>query len=358
MRILIITGIAAFFLLAGLVKAASVDASRKSIEVSVALPSEIAGRNQSYIILEPAESYSARAGESISIPLFVYRGSTLKRTIYVWIEDKDGVRVSSKSKHSLLDRFRSYNISAVLNLSKCIPTGTYMIVADGLDTNATKEALIDSVGCDPSDPSGWSNQSSAFIEGEISFSVVSSVESAASGIPFKTRLLVSNPTPRDLEVQAWSYVYRSSKCYSGEREQNMKTINIPEFSNVTFDLENKAIAPPGDYSLKIKLLRSDRKTPKELTLPIRVEGNGSSNPPGISEGGKRVLSIGSDGGPDSGSTENSSAAKRRLFSSINPDKNASSVVYESSSAKARKLTVYFLIGALSLILVALVLKRL
>ncbi|MBN1544728.1 hypothetical protein JW898_04670 [Candidatus Woesearchaeota archaeon] len=356
MRVLIITGIAAFLLLLGLVRAAA-DVSRKSIEVSVALPSEMEDRNRSYIILETAGPYSAGAGESISMPLFVYRGSTLKRTVYVWLEDDGGVRVSSKSKYSLPERFRSYSISAAVNLSKCVQTGTYIIVAEGLDTNSTKEVLIASVGCGPSGSLGGSNQSSEIAEGDISFEVISSVGIAVSGIPFRTRLLVSNPTSQDLEVQAWSYVYRSSKCYSGEREENMKTVNVPEFSNVTFDLENTVIAPPGDYSLKIKFLRSDRKTPKETTLLIRVEGDSSSDFPGISGGGNSALSIENGGGPDSGTAENSSAVKRRLFSSGTSDNNSSSVVYESSSAKARKLTVYFIIGALSLILAALVFKK-
>ncbi|MBW2971428.1 hypothetical protein KY359_00180 [Candidatus Woesearchaeota archaeon] len=348
MRLFILAGIAAFFVIAGIARAASFDVSRREIEVAVSLD-DVFDKDVSYIIFDLSQSYELSAGENITIPFAVYRGATLKRTLYIWIEDKNGTRVSSKSKHSLPARFTSYNLSAELNFSGCRDSGAYRIVAEGLDLNLTKDVSLEFIGC---------GQEVAMEDGKMSFNVLSSPSSVISGESFTTRIVISNPTEENIEFDVWSYVYRSSVCYSGEREQNRKTINVPEFSNVTFDLENTAIAPAGDYNLKIKLLRSDRKTPVELTLPVEVRSNDSSDTHDDSEGKNKELLIKNDDLPLQNNVSNSTLTKRKLLSFLDPEKNESGVVYESSSAKARRLTVYFIIAALALVLVALILKKL
>jgi hypothetical protein len=129
----------------------------------------------------------------------------------------------------------------------------------------------------------------------------------------------------------------------------MKVINIPEYSNVTFDLENIVNASAGDYSLKIKLLRSDRKSPEEITLPISIISNAS----GTQKNNAAKLSV-----AENPALKNSTinTTKKRLLDL--PSLNRTGIVYESSSAKARNLTVYFLIAALAILLVILILKKL
>jgi hypothetical protein len=364
MKILIITCIAVLLVLAGFVRASSAEQPKRRLEIGVSLAQETPpDKDQSYISIHSLSTYKIKTGHNINVPLTIYRGVTLKRTVYLWIHDSENKRISSKPKFSLLTRFMSYDLSAALNFSKCHANKTYTIIAQGLGLNETKQVSLDFINCDQESATATET------DGKLSFSVISHKETIESGVPFKTRILISNPTEQHLEVDAWSYVYRSSKCYSGDREQNRKTLNVPEFSNITFDMENTANAPEGDYNLKIKFIRSDRKTPKEITLPIKVQENAgdednkgdeeaqSSGSDHVSEGKKKNLLIAINEDSDTDNTNKSSPKKRSLFSFSDENNSANEPIYESSSAKARRLTVYFLILVLALVLIALILKR-
>lgn len=305
--------------------------------------------DQSYVLIDSLKSYKIKEGTNISIPVFMYRGKTLKRTVYIWIEDVEGERISSKAKFSLPERFISYNRTANLRFRDCYPEDTYNIVAEGIDADTIEQTRLLFEDCEPQ---GAEKEGSFSDEGsgqEISFEVIDPEDEVTSGIPFNTRIVMRNPSDKDLEVVAWSYVYRSSKCYSGDREQNLKTINFPSQSNVTFDLTNTAIAEQGEYSLKVKLLRSDRKTAKEFTFPLRIQENKDDYYKNINTSSLSTTPVASK--PDPRTT------KRQLTRS-NISGNRSGVVFRSSSAKARHLTVYFLIAVLVLVLIALVFKRL
>jgi len=338
--------LAALILPAVVARAAAQDAQDvHHVELNVDI--DTFDRNASFIILEPDTKY---ADTEISIPIRIYRGKTLKRTVYIWIEDDDGERISKKAKLSLLTRFTHYNLTANITLNGCTHAKAHSLIAEGLDLKEKHDMTLDNPLCKGGDGTAPSEVIGEK-DGKISYHIIDAKETITSGMPFTTRVEVRNPTVDDLELIAWSYVYRSSNCYSGKREQNRKIINLPSFSNVTFDLNNTAQASDGNYSLKIKLLRSDLKTPKEFTLPVRVTNslsddyNLSSSLPLLTE----------DQEPDN----NTSTPERRTLSASNLSAgNRSGIVFESSSAKARKLTVYFLIGLLVLILIALILKRL
>ena len=344
MRFLIVVGFAFFFLIAGFAKASAAD--RRIVELHLSLEPAQRDKNTSYIEVNSKPKYEITLNNNISVPITVYRGSTLKRTVYIWIEDGKE-RISTKEKFSLPTRFKSYNLSANLSFSKCFPNADYKIIAEGLGINSAKNTNLRFIDC-------ASPQQTK--DGKLSYSVIDSEDRVEAGKQFKTRILVSNPTNQHLEVSAWSYVYRSSICYSGEREQNKKIINVPEFSNITFDLENTVDAEPGGYNLKIKLLRFDRKTPKEITLPLSVIGNSNDNRNNVDN---TRLSITKKFDSDANATESKKAEKRSLFESNRTGVSSQPVtVYESSSAKAGKLAVYMLMILLALLLVALLLKRL
>lgn len=344
MKSLMIVGLAVFFMLAGIAKASASD--RRIIEMHLRLDPAAQDRDTSLISINSLPRYDIELNKNISVPIAIYRGSTLKRTVYIWIEDSKE-RISTKEKFSLPTRFQNYSISANLSFSRCFLDADYRIVAEGLDLNATKQVSLEFINCTASPPAK---------DSQLSYSVLHAENQVESGKLFKTRILISNPTDQHLEIDAWSYVYRSSVCYSGEREQNKKKINVPEFSNITFDLENTVNADAGEYNLKIKLLRSDLKTPKEMTLPIIVTGNESQS----QENDNTRLSITENIDSKSNFSDQKQPEKRSLFSFQNKTDSSSGpqTVYESSSARARKIAVYVLILLLALLLVALVLKKL
>lgn len=347
MKSIMIVGVTLFLLLCT-VRASEV---KRSADICISV-SPMTDINISSIVINSFFAYSIYPGSNISIPIYIYRGVTLKRTVYVWIEDQAGTRVSSKQKLSLSKRFTHYNLSANLSFSVCQSSGNYRIVAEGLDIVKDSSTALDFIDCIPQ---------AVQSDGKIDYSVLKQETEVEPGNSFTTRIHISNPTSEYLEVSAWSYVYRSSKCVSGEREQNKKMINVPEHANITFDLENivDLSTEPGDYKMKIRLLRSDRKTPKEITLPISVTATGQ----GTGERNKEsrvALSINEN--KKSELVDNHTIEKRTLFEF--PEKlNASKMhdlqtVYKSSSEKARKLGVYFLILVLVLVIVALVIKKL
>ncbi len=339
MRFIIFIAMAA--ILISTVKASNLSATERKLDLSINLDSD---RNSSYIIIDSLNSYKVKNKTELSIPVFIYRGITLKRTVYVWMQDSQGKKISSKAKFSLPTRFQSYNFTANISFSGCNPDKTYIIVAEGLGINSRQEVQMFFEDCDTEDIISKTTSD------KISFEVIDPCKEIYSGVQFSTRILLHNPTQDNLEVVAWSYVYRSSKTISGDREQNRKVVNLPSFSNVSFDLANTAIAQEGNYSLKIKLLRSDRKSPKEFTFPLRLKTENI-------QGGDNNIEITVKNKLNDSTKYNSIVTKRTLTKS-NISGNRSGVIFQSSSAKARNMTVYFLIAVLVLVLVALVFKRL
>lgn len=306
---------------------------------------KMADPNSSQIFLLH-DNYVQDSTLSVAVPIYAYRGKTLKRTIYVWFEDGEGNRVSSRGKASLPVRFEHYNISPEITFSSCLSSGYYALVVEGIDADTREDVFVD-FRCGDAEDEGETSLA-AVSEGKLSFSVLSYPDMIASGEIFYTRALITNPTGEYLEVDVWSYVYRSAVCYSGEREQNMERVNVPAYSNITFDLKNLVDAETGDYNLKLKFLRTDRKTPKELTLPLRVEGD--SQETGVQKKAGLVS-------PKVRNESTVAQENRSLYSSdvSGPDEG---VVYRSSSAIGRALVPYLLIVLLIALLIMLILKRL
>ncbi|MFH1063980.1 MAG: hypothetical protein V1729_02790 [Candidatus Woesearchaeota archaeon] len=332
---------------------------KESIMLSVDLDMDqgmIVDSDSSQVIIGQ-EQYQVPECLNISVPVQAYRGKTLKRTLYLWIEDGKGTRISTKAKASLPDRFKIYNLTMDLTFEDCRESAKYILVVEGIDADASKEIYLDFEDCSIIDGVGDGVGEFASLQdigkGGISFSVIDYPDEVSAGERFTTRVLMTNPTDAYLEVDVWSYVYRSSVSYSGDREQNMKRINLPAFSNVTFDLENVVDASDGEYSFKLKFLRSDRKTSEDITLPIRVIEAGSEDT--IAQT-KNAVSEYPDARSGAGTQADSTARRTLIDSDVTGGEG--SVVYQSSSAKARWLIPYLLIALLIILLVVLVLKRL
>lgn len=216
------------------------------------------------------------------------------------------------------------------------------------------------------------NQTDNTEEGKISYEA--EVPELVSS-QFKSRIQAKNPTKEDYELTAWSYVYRSSKCYSdgGEREANKITVNFMQYSNVTFDLANTLPEDiePGDYKLKIKIQRSDRKTADEITRNITVyieSGNETLIKDKTDGEDSRNISQDDSQSKNKGKSESKSSAKQdeaQLIKSKpkntsftgtdNPDED--DALYLSKNAKTMRSIPYFLIGFFMILVVYLVVKK-
>lgn len=332
---------------------------KKNIQLYVSLDSKTTTElvNNSFIIINNIVLPDSSSNNSVQVNLSVYRGKTLKKTVYVWLEDADKARLSEKLKFSVPKQFTYLNQTLNLSLNHCSSSTPYLLVVEGLGINITKPIATLPENCTVapaiSEP----------IDSKISFEILSYETELYSNSSFKTRILIKNPTKENTAFTVWSYVYRSSKCYSGEREENKKTINVPEFSNITFDLENTVTAQPGNYTLKVLLLHSNKKTPEEFKIPVTVYSTAAisdfaQEKSDAQENSKSPVLI-----KDETSQEKTNlTSKRKLFSPITSfsvlNETAPKLVYESASARARGLLVYLLIATLLLILIVLILKRL
>jgi len=216
-------------------------------------------------------------GKTLKVKLSIYKGDSTKNVISVWVEDQKANKISTETSKITAEKRFSESILTVpvqlkLNCDKKLDEGRYFLVVDGLGIKAKKEFLVkgnlDSL-C-PKEPKASAEAASeASSSSKFSYKIISMPLTVENNKEFKTQVMI---TARDeTKLKIWSYVYRGSKCYSGERQDNLKEILIQENENKTVDLENTVIdAEPGSYKLKVKLLLEGQKTEKELTEDIEV----------------------------------------------------------------------------------------
>ena len=80
----------------------------------------------------------AEWGDIIRVEFFVYKGNTEKYTVWIWIEDSEGDRITKKSKFSVYDKFQNYTFTYPVGLpDNCesdFSDGNGKIIVEGLDT--------------------------------------------------------------------------------------------------------------------------------------------------------------------------------------------------------------------------------
>ncbi|MFC1753520.1 lamin tail domain-containing protein [Thermoproteota archaeon] len=76
-------------------------------------------------------------GSAVLTNVVIYKGDTTKRVVKVFATTKEGKKISSEAKVYLNDKFTSYEFTLPVQLNddcdKKYPTGTYYIVAEGID---------------------------------------------------------------------------------------------------------------------------------------------------------------------------------------------------------------------------------
>ncbi len=349
--------------------------AERKVDLSVEVPDAIASnglsvsQNSSVSFLSFLSlSSSLNPEEDFVFSFHAYRGDTLKRTVYFFVEDSFGKKVSNTDKVSLPSKYYSSNYTVHLELKTTICNsdtyrGPFFLVLFGLGVENKTRVFI---GCPSSDSPEESSsddlagqnpvlpQTYSLFASKPSFEIIGFPSNIYTGSPFTTRVVFHNPSERFFDISAWSYVYRSSRCYSGFREQNKKEINIPPHSNVTFELVNTVLADPGNYSFKLKILIPPNKLPKEITRPVVLFDINENSDDASALSIKHHLSI-----SDAHHTSKDLFGSRVLSGSgtLASDSVNSSLVYLSSSAKAKRLLPFLIILALALLLVVLVIRN-
>lgn len=293
--------------------------------------------NSSIKILEISPS-SVTFGEIIEVKINVYRGDTLKYAVYAYAENEDGDQVSEKTTMHFKDKFTNYTLTVPIQIeSNCnqgYEDGKHTIIVEGLDVNATATFDIEGINddlCEIIDNYDYESDAGIIRRSGYSYELISLPRKADIGQGFKSVVKITNSAEESVSFDVWSYVYRGSKCYSGEREDNLQTVLVPPGSSLNVELTNKVVeADQGDYKLKIKIKHEDFINPKEITQDIQLIETEKAEDlqEEISENETVILRV-----------------------------REPKIVYESSSYKAKSKTVYFFMSALAILTLILLWKK-
>jgi len=218
-------------------------------------------------------------GEKISYK-FKLSNASLPYTIEYWIDDLHGNNIkksytttntNTKSYTPRIDEFdRVLVIKAKLSLG-----------CSNQSTLAEKNVVI--INKNPEKSSSKSESSSSKSTSsskkenkkqlkKIDYTLLDFTKEKQNNNVFKTKLLIDNEdSPHKFTV--WSYVYRGSKSYSGERESNKITVDIKSGESEIVELLNAVNASPGEYKFKIKIQKDSQKSTTDITKDIVVMSN-------------------------------------------------------------------------------------
>jgi hypothetical protein len=298
--------------------------------------------NSSINILEVSPD-SAEFGDIIDVEINVYRGDTLKYAVYAYVEDDHGKKVSEENTMHFKNKFTNYTLTIPiqldLNYDEDYEDDDYVIIVEGLDTEDTTEISLDgkSSECRTTTSASSGSSGSSSTKG-FNYNLEEKPNNIEAGEEFEIKINIENKDKEGHEFDIWSYVYRGSKSYTGNRQDNLKTVYLPAQTSKIIALKNlMEEAEPGDYNLKIKIKRDDYKTEKEITTTIKVI---EKEPEETEE-------------QDSDADEENTYQETRPFI---PNQNPL-VLYESTSYKAKRLIPFLIIGLLALFSIILVWRR-
>ncbi len=161
-----------------------------------------------------------------------------------------------------------------------------------------------------------------------------------AGKEFNTRVMLDNNNNKDINIKLWSYAYRGSKSYSGEREDNMKEFVLERNSMEIVELSNMVEkADPGNYKLKVLINKDNQKTNNQITKDIVVNNKIKNNPDSSNNEIKKTIT-----------EENIVEENKNTILNYG-------IVYESSTEKAKNLIPVFLIALSVLLNIVLICRR-
>jgi len=292
-------------------------------------------------IFDLGSDKKAKFGQTIRIKLNAYKGNTNKKSVAVWIEDSKGDRLSKQSKINLDLKYTNYSLTIPVqikpNCDEDFDNDDYTIVAKGLDSEDEEEVEIEDLTNEMCEVKVI--EAKPFSSKKFNFDIQDFNENIETGKKFNTKIMLDNNNDQDIPIKLWSYVYRGSKSYSGDREENMKefvlkanSLHVVELSNIVDEAES------GNYKFKVLLNKNNQKTNNEITKDITIINNLNKN-------------------LKNEKTEIENNGNENLITANNVLMNNYGLVYESTTEKAKSLVPIFLIILSIMINIALIWRR-
>ena len=215
----------------------------------------------------------AKFGQIIRIKLNAYKGNTNKKSIAVWIEDDKRNKLSKQSKINLELKYTNYSLTLPVqikpNCDEKFDNDDYTIIARGLDSEDEEEVEIEDLTDSMCEVKIVEEKK--FSSKKFKFDIQDFNENIEVGKKFNTKIMLDNNNDVDIPIKVWSYVYRGSKSYSGDREENKKefilkanSLNVVELENMVEDAE------PGNYKFKVLVNKNNQKTNNQITKDVVI----------------------------------------------------------------------------------------
>ena len=231
-------------------------------------------RESSFEIEDIEGSSNIEFGDIIKVKLNIYKGDSSKESIKLYVENDDD-RISKITKANLPDKFEDYSFTLPIQLySNCkgsYSDGDYEIKVGWTSGSITEDSFSIEV-----EDNNEEVCDKIYIEKEprkakLEYNLLECSGSVYPGDEIVSKIELVNNDDEDHMVDIHSYVYKGSKCYSGNREDNLKKVLVKSGQSKEFELLNVVDeAEEGDYKLKIRVKRDDQKTTKEITEDIKL----------------------------------------------------------------------------------------
>jgi len=227
-------------------------------------------------ILDLGADKKAKFGQTVRVRLSAYKGNTNKESVAVWAESDKGKKLSKQSSANLEDKYTNYSITIpvqiIPNCDNDFKDDGYILKAEGLDAEDEQEIeiqdLTDSL-CEVKVV-----QQKEFSTKKFDFEIKDFNEIIDVGREFNTKIVFDNNNDAEIPIKVWSYVYRGSKSYSGDREENKKEFSLKANSLHEIGLENIVDdAESGDYKFKVVVNKNNQKTNNEVIKDIKINSN-------------------------------------------------------------------------------------
>lgn len=288
-------------------------------------------------VLDLGSDQRARFGQVIRARIQSNRGNSSQSTVKAWV-GRGGFRISKISTFSLPE-YTSQDLTLPIQIdANCdddTNDGSYSVYAEGFGLEHSFPLEVRGITDDLCQEVTVQTKQQ-LPELEISFD--SFPETLTEPGTFPIPLTVRNNDDEDHALVIWSYFYRGSKSYSGERQANQKEVLIDAGDEKSIELATPfEVQDPGEYRLRAVYLKDDFSTENSLTRIITFKPEIKSSATTVP-----AAAVLADIPPQQ--AKPSVAARQEI-------------VYLSSTEKARDAADLLLIGVLTLLASVLLWRR-
>lgn len=317
--------------------------------------------NESYMSIEEiylGSDDSAEWGDQFTVKVNIYKGEDTKYSIQLYAK-MDDETISKRSKLNIYDEYQDYTVTLPVQLEpNCdgkIEDGMATLYLEGLGLEVNSDFEIEDIDeevctdyLDYVDEMGLGDTSDGSLEIET-YSIVNLPTSVTVGDVLEVTLQIMGDD-EEHDYQSWAYLYNGPSCLSCYNDTVDRNYTLQEFEleenelkQTSFLLKLDSDIKEGEYNVKVKLLKDDQVTEKEVTESIYVFSLGDFEE-GSSIGDLELYSESEFESSGSGYVTRESSLEPKdavYFDGI--------IIYESSAKKAQKLVPYFLTFAILLL---------